>query len=158
MAKTIGFWKNHTSCDDKGNQEDFLDQALAAAGSLQIGDLVVLATNQDACEILVDLLDKRDYKSAGTLKDGKKLASDPAFNFAAQYIAYLLNIAAGADASCTAANTAASAGQAILDAIGFDGSSADGDAVHGAITGTQKANLNTYANTLDQYNNNTLCP
>ena len=158
MAKTIGFWKNHTSCDGRGNQEDFLDQALAAAGSLQIGDLVVLSTNPDACEILVDLLDKRDYKAAGVIKDGKKSASDPSFNFVAQYVAYLLNIAAGANSTCAAANTAAAGGQAILAAIDFDGSSADGDPAHGAITGAQKTQLNAFASTLDSYNNNTLCP
>ena len=159
MAKTIGFWKNHTSCDGKGNQEAFLDAALTAAGSLTIGDLVVLATNPDACEILVDLLDKRDYKAADVLKDGKKMASDPAFNFVAQYIAYLLNIAAGADASCTAANSAAAAGQAILAAIDFDGSSADGsNKTHNTISKADATLLNGYASTLDQYNNNTLCP
>jgi hypothetical protein len=156
-ARTIGFWKNWSSCDGKGNQDDILDQTLTSMGSILIGDLTVLASDNNACEILVDLLDKRDYKAAALLKDGKKQASDPAFNFAAQYIAYLLNIEAGAG-TCAAASSAAAAGQAILDAISFDGSTGDGDAAHTGISALQKANLNTYANTLDLYNNNQLCP
>jgi hypothetical protein len=156
-ARTIGFWKNWTSCDGTGRQDPVLDDTLASAGSLLIGDLLVQSTDVNACKILVDLLDKRDYKAADLLKDGQKLASDPAFNFASQYIAYLLNIEAGAG-TCAAATTAANAGQAILAAIDFDGSSADGDAVHLSISPSQKASLNTYAGILDQYNNNNLCP
>jgi len=105
----------------------------------------------------VDLLDKRDFLDASVLKDGQKLASDPALNFASQYIAYLLNIEAGAG-TCAAATTAANAGQAILVAIDFDGTSDNGDPVHNGITPAQKASLNTYAGILDQYNNNNLCP
>jgi hypothetical protein len=158
-ARTIGFWKNWSSCDGNGKQDDILDETLASMGSILIGDLTVLASDPNACKILVDLLDKRDYKAANLLKDGKKLASDPAFNFASQYIAYLLNIEAGAG-TCAAATNAATSGQAILDAINFDGSSSvgPGNKTHDNISKTQATQLNTYAGILDQYNNNNLCP
>ena len=157
-ARTIGFWKNHTSCDGRGNQDPVLDDTLTIAGQLVIGILVVTAGDPNACEILVDLLDKRDYKSASALKDGKKLASDPTFNFASQYIAYLLNIAAGAG-TCAAADTAAAAGQQILLDNNFDGSSGDGTTkIHDSISKSEATLLNGYAGIVDDYNNNTLCP
>jgi hypothetical protein len=42
-ARTIGFWKNWTSCDGKGNQDPVLDQTLAAAGpgGITIGKLTL---------------------------------------------------------------------------------------------------------------------
>jgi hypothetical protein len=147
MAKTIGFWKNHASCKaSSGNQDPVLDQTLAlfpiAAGETThgffVGDLYV-----DTCQEAVALLNK------SRVDNGKKMASDPAFNFAAQYVAYKLNIAAGAYTSTTAA-TAAAQGQAILDAINFDGST------HGTISKANQLALNAAAAILDQYNNNAL--
>jgi hypothetical protein len=78
------------------------------------------------------------------------MASDPAFNFAAQYLAFRLNIAAGARSSCAPANTASATGQTILLAIAFDGQT------HTRISKPDAARLNAAATVLDQYNNNTL--
>jgi hypothetical protein len=102
-----------------------------------LGDLFV-----NTCPEAVSLLNK------STLS-GKKLASDAAFNFAAQYVAYQLNYLAGAYSSTAAANAAA-AGHAILDAAGWDGTRAV------TLTAAQKTALNSYARILDNYNNNTL--
>jgi hypothetical protein len=140
MAKTIGFWKNHADCKaSRGSQANVLGATLATApgGGFQLGDLFV-----NTCPEAVSLLNK------STLS-GKKLASDAAFNFAAQYVAYQLNYLAGAYSSTAAANAAA-AGHAILDAAGWDGTRAV------TLTAAQKTALNSYARILDNYNNNTL--
>ena len=78
------------------------------------------------------------------------MASDPAFNFAAQYLAYKLNVVAGARTGCAAADGAATTGQAILVAIAFDGQA------HAKISKADQDRLNGAATILDQYNNNTL--
>lgn len=142
MAKTIGFWKNHAVCKtSKGGQADVLGTVLATApgGGFLVGNLFV-----NTCPEAVSLLNK------STLA-GKKQASDPAYNFAAQYVAYQLNYLAGAYSSTTAANAAAS-GQAILVAINFDGTGS----YTKTLTAAQAAALNSYARILDNYNNNTL--
>ena len=146
VALTIGYWKTH-SCQAPGNQADVLDQTLALfpVATLQtqpgfyVGTLYV-----DTCNEAVSLLSK-------TPIDGtKNSASDPAFNFAAQYVAYKLNIMAGAYDSA-AADAAAADGQSILVAIGFDGT-----ATHLALTAAQKTAILADAGVLDQYNNNLL--
>jgi hypothetical protein len=139
-ARTIGFWKNWTSCDGNGNQDPVLDETLVlAGGSILIGDLVV-----DTCHEAVSILDKRDLT-------GKKKASDPAFNLAAQLLAAKLNVVAGA-ATCPAVLTAIADAQARLDALNFNG------VTHGTINKSLASQLNSLASTLDSYNNNTLCP
>jgi hypothetical protein len=153
VALTIGYWKNHATCGTSGvkKDRDALDKALAtfpiALGQTKpgflVGDLYV-----DTCQEAVSLLSKQATDST------KQQSSDPAFNFAAQYVAYKLNIAAGSDPNNAAANAAAADGQAILDAISFDGSLAGG--AHTAISATQAAALNADAHILDLYNNNNL--
>ena len=81
------------------------------------------------------------------------MASDPAYNMAAQLLAARLNIAAGAG-SCTAANQAIADGQALLDLINFNGTGN----YKNSMTAPQQASANTIAGILDDYNNNTLCP
>jgi hypothetical protein len=158
-ARTIGYWKNWTSCDGNGNQAPVLDETLALSQvdydgdgrvGIRIGDLDV-----DRCALAVDLLDKRaigrvvgDGYEDTDVGDGKKLASNAAFNLAAQLLAYRLNILAGAgDLPC--ANQAATLGQALLDSIGFKGYSL-------SISKANATLLNGYARTLDLYNNNEL--
>lgn len=146
MAKTIGFWKNHAACKaSNGNQADVLGQTLAkfpiAVGQtthgFYVGTLYV-----DTCAEAVALLNK-------TTLAGTKMASDPAFNFAAQFVAYKLNIQAGAYSSTTAAAAAAN-GQAILSAISFNGMT------HLTISAANALLLNADAGVLDKYNNNKL--
>ena len=97
------------------------------------------------CKAAVRLLSKQ------TIKDGKKMASDPAFNLAAQLLAAELNVQAGAGV-CPAAVTAINQAQALLAAINFNGNT------HITLTAAQASLANSLAQMLDQYNNNLLCP
>ena len=143
-ARTIGFWKNWSSCTG-GKQDPVLDQTLAsfpiAVGQtthgVLLGDLYV-----DTCAEAFAILNK------STLA-GKKSASDPAYNMAAQLLAAILNIQAGAG-TCTAANEAIADGLALLDAINFNGTGSFKNAA--GISGA-----NAIAADLDAYNNNNLC-
>jgi len=155
-ALTIGFWKNWTSCDGAGNQDPELDRALAAAEpeGIDIGLLTLHGdeSNPDVapdCDPAVSLLDKRDIDS------GKKKASDPAYNLAAQLLAAKLNLAAQAG-FCGEVITAINAADMLLTDIGFDGT---GDYKKGPnkMTAEEKALANELAGTLDDYNNNRLC-
>lgn len=156
-ARTIGFWKNWSSCSkSNGKQQPVLDQTLASfdpvvvdgqlVHGVYIGKLFV-----DTCQEAVRLLSKQDVLT------GKQKSSDPAFNMAAQLLAAKLNVKAGAGA-CPAAVTAINAGQDILDgpppayAVNFTGT---GDYPKSGQFATSARNL---ATTLDQYNNNNLCP
>ena len=149
-ARTIGFWRNWSSCTN-GNQDDVLDQTLASAGGILIGDLLV-----DTCQEAVAILAKSSL-------DGTKRASDPAFNLAAQLLAAFLNVEAEAG-SCPAADAAMTEAQQLLADADFDGSRTFGgsstkgkkkaQAPDGTIDG---ARANELAGTLDAYNNNELC-
>jgi hypothetical protein len=146
QAKTIGFWKNWASCSRSGgNQKPILDQWLAGIpGGVLVGRLTVTT-----CPVAVDLLNKSTIGDPTKVGDGRKSASDPAFDFAAQFLAYRLNTAAGAR-SCSAAASAATTGQTILAAIAFDGQT------HTKLSKSDAARLNEAAIVLDRYNNNTL--
>jgi plastocyanin len=146
-ARTIGFWKNWTSCDGNGNQAPVLDQTLTeAGGSILIGDLVV-----DTCQEAVRILNK------SSVNNGKKQANDAAYGLAAQLLAAKLNVVADAG-TCAAATNAIAAGQALLDGIGFNGTGSYlGPKVKGAMLATRNT-ANSLAATLDAYNNNELCP
>jgi len=143
-ARTIGFWKNWTSCDGRGNQAPVLDDTLAlAGGTIVIGDYAV-----DTCEEAVALLNKRD----GT--NGKKRASDAAYALGSQLLAAELNLVAGA-ASCADIANAISDAQALLDSIDFDGS---GSYLKGGKNASPlRADASALAATIDAYNNNLLC-
>jgi hypothetical protein len=144
LARTIGFWKNWASCaSSKGNQRSVLDQTLVAAdpAGIAIGRLTLHAGD---CLKAVRLLDK------STIDTGKKMASDPAFNLAAQLLAAKLNVVAGAG-TCPAAVAAINDAQTLLAAVHFNGIS------HDKLSRPQAANANTVATTLDKYNNNQLC-
>ena len=108
MARTIGFWKNWASAaGSKGSQTWVLDATMAKASEpgIYIGYRVAavplsylilsndLNTNKSAVDCLkaVRILDKSNIAT------GKKMASDPAFNLAAQLLAYKLNLLLGAN-------------------------------------------------------------
>src|SRR5437870_13903723 len=84
-ALTIGFWKNWASCaSSKGKQTPELDKTLQL-GDITIGTLVLHDSNTDPnvasdCVSAVRLLSKQ------RISDGKNMASDPAFNLAAQLL------------------------------------------------------------------------
>lgn len=148
-ARTIGYWRNWSSCSG-GKQAPTLDETLASAGGILIGDLLV-----DTCLEGVRILSKQDL-------NGVNRASDPAFNMAAQLLAAFLNEEAGA-VVCPAAATAMASGQTLLANADFDGyRTFGGSSTHGkkgsASTGTINAGTaNALASTLDAYNNNELC-
>ena len=138
LGRTIGFWKNWSSCS-KGNQKPVLDQTLAKAepSGITIGILTLhgSASNPNTapdCLKAVRLLDK------STINSGKKSASDPAFNMAAQLLAAKLNLVAGAG-SCPAAVSAINGGQALLAAIHFNG------ITHDKMSAAQSSQANSLA-------------
>jgi hypothetical protein len=149
---TIGFWKTHASCAGaSGNQDAVLDQTLAQAepAGIKIGLLALHGStaNPDAapdCAKAVNLLDK------STIDKGKKKASDPAFNLAAQFLAARLNFQAGA-VKCSSVADADSQAQALLEAVRFNGVSSD------KMSQAQTTLANSLATTLDNYNNNQVC-
>ncbi|WP_417357004.1 hypothetical protein [Gallaecimonas pentaromativorans] len=158
-ARTIGFWKNHTSCDGRGNQDAVLDANLPITlyPGFVIGNPMNLdgdSGDQEACPFAVDLLDKRLVADPDVVRDGKKNAGDAAYGLAAQYIAYLLNQNAGAG-TCPAASSAAAQAATLLQSISFDGSKVY---FKGGKGKGDAALANSLAGTLDAYNNNNLCP
>lgn len=140
-TRTIGYWKNWTSCDGKGGQSPITDAVLASfpGGGVSIGDLFV-----NTCPEAIAILDK------STL-GGTKMASDAAYGLAAQLLAARLNVQANA-ATCGTANSAIAGGQSLLDAINFTGS--------GTYLKASSANRTAalaFAATLDSYNNGNIC-
>jgi CSLREA domain-containing protein len=152
FARTIGFWKNWASCASSGgNQRPVLDQTLAAAEpeGITIGMLTLhgSASSPNAapnCLKAVRLLNK------SRIDTGKKMASDPAFNLAAQQLAAALNVKAGA-LTCPNVIDAIEDAQALLAAVHFDG------ITHDRLSAAQTTQANSLATTLDRYNNNLLC-
>jgi hypothetical protein len=149
LARTIGFWKNWSSCTG-GGQLPKLDQVLGQA-DITIGILVLHDSNTNPnvasdCADAVNLLNK----TAITSCKGKKMASDPAFNLVAQLLAADLNIKAGAGQNSCVVN-AINAAQALLAAIHFNG------CTHDNMTAAQVTLANCLATKLDQYNNTTTC-
>jgi hypothetical protein len=151
LARTIGYWKNWSSCaNSKGKQAAVLDQTLAAA--VTAGHPITLGSYQvTTCAVAVDILDKRYVGNATRVGDGAKAATNPAVNAAAQLLAYKLNLQLGANASCSAAVTAAKNVDAYLTQLGYNGSSPT------SVSNKQiAANLNYASSILDAYNNDTL--
>jgi hypothetical protein len=145
-ALTIGFWKNWSSCTG-GGQKPTLDQTLAKLEptGLQVGDIYLhgstLTPNKAPdCQQAVNLLAKT------TIDGKKKMASDPIFNLAAQYVAAKLNIGAGAGTNGNVLCNITSA-QLLMDAVDFNG------LTHLALTAAQTTKANALAQLLDDYNN-----
>ncbi|WP_417606707.1 hypothetical protein [Oceanimonas baumannii] len=121
-ARTIGYWKNWTSCDGRGNQDPVMDMNLPITlyQGFSIGDSVLGEAPDGQCAIAVDLLDKRHVGILDEVRDSDKRANDAAYSLAAQYTAYLLNQNAGAY-YCAKADSAAGEAAYLLMDIGFDG-------------------------------------
>jgi len=161
-ALTIGFWKNWASCANSGGkQKPVLDQTLVLFGTT---GLVVSATSgtfpnfgpnyyfqllgssttpnaAPSCSAAVNLLNK------STTDGKKKMASDPAFNLAAQLVAAELNYTAGAGKTPTA-TTAINQSVLLLGKYKFIGTGYTGN-----ITAADATTMNNLATTLDNYNN-----
>jgi hypothetical protein len=166
-ALTIGFWKNWASCANSGgSQKPVLDQTLAKAEATEVGAPGVVISAQSGtyptfaptiylvlhgststpnkapdCQSAVRLLNKSTVGGKGT-----KMASDPAFNLAAQLMAAELNYAAGAGRTPTA-TTAINQAVVLLGKYKFDGNT------HTTISAADATTMNNLARTLDDYNN-----
>jgi len=172
-ALTIGFWKNWSSCKSGGGgQKPTLDQTLAAAnvigdstdGHSTLPGIVASATSGSYwkfgptyylvlhgstatpnaapdCTKATRLLDK------STITSNKKMASDPAFNLAAQLLAAELNFTAGAAKNGTVIN-AVNQAVLLLGNYQFNGET------HTKISAADATTMNSLATTLDNYNNN----
>lgn len=143
-ALTIGFWKNWASCaNSNGKQKGVLDETLAgfpiASGQTKpgffVGKLYV-----DTCAEAVALLNK------STLA-GKKQASDPLFNLAAQFVAAKLNLQAGAY-TCAPVTLAIQQAEQLFTKYNFDGTKVI------KLSATDATLANNLAKRLDDYNNN----
>lgn len=157
QPRTIGFWKNWASCSSSsGDQRPVLDQTLAKAeptglvvsafaGTTYLALHGSKATPNAApdCLAAVRLLDK------STINTGVKMASDPAFNLAAQLVAARLNYLAGAPQPA-AVTTAINQAVALLGKVHFNG------ITHDPISAADAAAMRSLAETLDNYNNNLL--
>jgi hypothetical protein len=158
MQRTIGFWKNWAACSNsKGGQRDILGQTLAKSPLRETatstipgfweGDVFV-----DLCYEAVSLLSKSPISS--NLKT-KPNSSDPAFNSAAQHVAFQLNVLIPATVTCSSANQAADLIQDYLDQVNFTGQAWN---FNWSTSPNNKigANLNFLSTVLDHYNNDTL--
>jgi hypothetical protein len=142
-ARTIGFWKTH-SCEAPGRQADVLSLYLPVSvgtGYADASDFIL-----SDCHAAVSLLDKRN------INNGKKSASDAAYNLAAQLIAALLNINANAGTCNGAILPYVQQAQVLLDRINFTGTSN-----YLTKPSADYTTANSLAQVLDDYNNN-ICP
>ena len=149
--RTPGYWKNWSSCSNGGQydkaidandpENEFwaLDELLNSPGFL-IGDLELGASD---CAEAVAVLDQRNFAT------GKKAANDAAYTLAMHYFAFELNQAVGAEAPNAVTEQAALDAQALLDSIGYKGTSK-------YLTSSKTANYKEalrLAAILDAYNN-----
>jgi hypothetical protein len=147
-ARTIGYWKNWASCASSGGNQyakavarNQFNKTLDGNLPQTIG-LLILTADPTGCKNAVNILDKSDLS-------GKKLASDPAFNLAAQLLAAQLNYTAGAK-QCAAATANIANAQTLLAGVKFNGTGTYAKALGNAGS----AQANALATKLDQYNNN----
>jgi len=168
--RTIGYWKNWNRCTGGGQVATATANGGPAAGWFLLDDLLLspgyqlgpagitgLHLDGNSADVLtgtmtgsdclaaVNILDKSDIKS------GKKMASDGAYNMAAQLLAAELNYSAGAE-TCQAATDAITGGSQLLVTIKFNGI---GAYLKG---GSQYNEAIMYTIKLDSYNNGFLCP
>jgi hypothetical protein len=134
-GRTIGYWKNWSGSCNGGRQADSLGTYLGAG--IAVGNLFVDQT----CTEAVPILNKSDIVTL------KKMASNAAYNMAAQFLAAQLNVNKGVTTCTKVANTLTSA-QALLVAVNFVGTGTP------TMTKPQQTQANTYASILDAYNNN----
>jgi prealbumin domain-containing protein len=148
-ARTIGYWKNWSSCANSNGKQ--YQKALAPGGvgfgKTLDGNLPQLVgnLNVNTCPIAVSILSKQDVVT------GKNMASDPLYGLAAQYLAALLNYSSGAQ-QCSNVTTAMGQAQALLVKYNFTGTGA----YKKSMTASDQSLANSLAATLDSYNNNTL--
>lgn len=144
--RTIGYWANWNSCSG-GEQTQAQANPPSFWLDLYIGSVSIGNVLMDTCPHARYILQKRDFT-------GANMSSDGAYNMGAQLLGAKLNVAAGAD-QCTIANQAIAAGDALLIAIGFDGTGSPSlpSGNQPTLVQQRRAYANTLASILDQYNN-----
>jgi hypothetical protein len=161
-TRTIGYWKNWSTCTGGNQVTTAKKNGGAAAGFFLLDDLLpqtvgdlVLPKTANGCDKAVKILSKQDLS-------GRNKASDAAYELAAQLLAAKLNLAAGAE-TCSGVQTAVMNGQALLANSPGDtppGVNFDGTGSYLPSNTNKVALRNTALNptsTLDQYNNGDLC-
>ncbi|HET7272538.1 MAG TPA: hypothetical protein VFI90_15805, partial [Rubrobacter sp.] len=160
--RTIGYWKNWSTCTGGNQVTTAKKNGGAAAGFFLLDDLLpqtigdlLLPKTATGCEKAVKILSKQDLS-------GKSRSSDAAYELAAQLLAAKLNLAAGAE-TCSGVQSAIMNGQALLangptdtpPGVNFDGTGSY------LPSNTNKVALRntalSLASTLDKYNNGDLC-
>ncbi len=128
--------------------------AKAEPAGIPIGALILHGSTSTPnmapdCKTAVNILNK-------STDQGKKVASDPAYNVAAQLLAFRLNLLIPSAANCSLANAAADKAQYYLKQIGFNDQHEP--AYNWKTTQGKQlaANLNYLEGILDHYNNATL--
>ena len=158
-ALTIGFWKNWASCSG-GNQKPVLDQTLAKAEPTGVvisatsgiyapfGGTYYLVLHGSTAKpnSATDCLKAVRLLNKSTTDKGTKMASDPAFNLAAQLLAAELNFTAGAGKT-PSATTAINQAVLLLGKYKFNG------ITHDKISAADATTMNNLAKILDDYNN-----
>jgi hypothetical protein len=120
---------------------DYHDRVAVEMSAIALHDTNANPNVASDCQKAVNLLNK------STINNGKKMASDPAFNLAAQLLAAQLNFTAGAAKNGTVI-TAVNQAVLLLGKYKFDG------ITHTAINAADAATMNNLAKILDNYNNN----
>lgn len=152
-ARTIGYWGNWNRCTGGGQAANADRNGGAANGFYLVEDVLPQSLGSFVvadCDTAVSILRRRDVNS------GANRSSDGAYGLAAQLLAAKFNLAAGA-ASCPALQSAVADADALLTARGFNGTGAYLTPQNKAVEAIRLQAI-ALADTLDQYNNNTLCP
>lgn len=167
---TPSYWKNWTTCDGKGNQEetatkngrweagfwlldDVLKQAVAKGEPITIGLITFDYYSDNGCMEAVNILNDSTV-------EGTKMGGDAAYHLARNLLAAWLNYGAGAE-QCPAATAAMEDAYDLLSEIQFDGTGLflSAKAVKGdAAKKQQRLDAIAIAEILDDYNNGMLCP
>ena len=149
QPRGIGHWSAWNRCTN-GNQSATADRSGGTAnGYFLVEDVlpqVVGDFGVTTCAQAVRALKKDD-------QSGGKQSSDAAYGVAAHLLAAKSNYAAGGK-RCPASAKAINDAQALLDRIGFSGS---GSYLPSGSTSPDRATASNLADTLDRYNNGTLC-
>ena len=149
--RTIGYWKNWSTCSNGRQAETAARNGGAAEGFFLIDDVLPLMLGGfvvATCEDAVNILDKSSI-------DGRKRANDAAYALASQLLAALANTSPVVNAGCTPGNFAQQVmdAQQLLTDIGFDGT---GSYLRPRDGGPRGDALD-FAEFFDEYNNGGFC-
>jgi hypothetical protein len=152
-ARTPGYWKNWNYCSDGGQAANADRQGGASEGFYLLENVLpqmIGELNVNDCATGVAVLDMR------TVDRNRKQANDAAYYVAMSLMAARANVHAGA-AQCQQTLELMDAGQALLLAVGFDGTGSYLKSPKGKADATQFNLAREIGGLLDEYNNGLLC-